>query len=483
MDVAVIGAGITGVTTAYLLKKAGYTVALVERGACGGFDSANTTAHLTYVTDTRLSQLVSKLGKVVAQSVWTGGAAAIDQIEAIVRAEKIECEFRRVPGYLHCSPKQNVKKEAAALEQESQLANELGFPAVFSKSVPFFGRPGVELPDQAKFHPIKYLGALLKKIPGHGSHVFDHTDAGEITAKPLAVKVGKEKIRCSYLVLATHNPLMGNTGTVAAALFQTKLFLYTSYAVGALVPRGSIPEACYWDTQEPYHYLRVDQRRNHDYVIFGGEDHKTGQVKDTGRNYDRLEKTLLSLMPEAEVDRRWSGQVIETPDGIPFIGETADRQFVATGFGGNGMTFGTLGAMMSVDAFLKRQNPWAKLFDVHRKHAIVGTGKYLRENRDYPVYMVKNWLHKAERTTLASLKRNEGKVIKYEGHKVAAFRNAHGTISVHSAICTHLQCIVEWNQAEKTWDCPCHGSRFAATGEVLSGPAEEPLAPLKASDK
>jgi glycine/D-amino acid oxidase-like deaminating enzyme/nitrite reductase/ring-hydroxylating ferredoxin subunit len=481
VDVAVIGGGITGVTTAYLLKKAGYTVALIERGSCGGFDTSNTTAHLTCVTDTRLSQLVSKLGKEVAQSVWTSGAAAIDQIEAIVQSEKIDCEFRRIPGYLHCSPGQNIKNEAAALEQEAQLANELDFAATFKKSVPFFERPGIEFPAQAKFHPLKYLGSLLKTIPGHGSHIFDHSEAGEISAKPLSVKIGQGKVRCSYLVLATHNPLMGNTGTIAAALFQTKLFLYTSYVVGARVPRGAIPEASYWDTEEPYHYLRIDRHRDHDYAIYGGEDHKTGQVKDTARNYDRLEAALRDMIPEAVVDRHWSGQVIETPDGLPFIGETADRQFVATGFGGNGTTFGTVGAMMAVDCFLKRESPWAKLFDVHRTHAFVGTGKYLRENKDYPVFMVKNWLHKAEEKSLASLKRNEGRIIKYDGHKVAAFRNAHGKISIHSAVCTHLQCIVEWNPAEKTWDCPCHGSRFASTGEVLSGPAEEPLAPIKFS--
>jgi glycine/D-amino acid oxidase-like deaminating enzyme/nitrite reductase/ring-hydroxylating ferredoxin subunit len=477
VDVTIIGGGVTGITAAYLFKKAGCTVVLIERGRCGGFDTANTTAHLTCVTDTRISELVSTFGKEAAKAVWDSGRAAIDQIVTIIRDEKIKCDFDWIPSYYHASLDGNAAKEIKSLQQDAQLANELGFPAEFLDSVPLVNRPGIKFLHQAKFHPLKYLAALLRTIPGHGSYVFENTEAGEIQTKPLAVKVGEQKIRCSYLVLATHTPLTGKTNLASAMLFQTKLFLYTSYVLGAKIPSGSAPEASFWDTAEPYHYLRIDKHRAFDYAIFGGEDHKTGQIKNPAQAYERLEKTLQKIIPTARVDHQWSGQVIETPDGLPYMGETADRQFAATGFGGNGMTFGTLGAMMAVDAFLKRKNPWAELFDVHRKK-ISGTWKYLSENKDYPYYMLRNWLGGAESKSLRSVKPDQGKIVQLNGHKVAAYRNAHGKISLHSPVCTHLGCIIEWNGTEKTWDCPCHGSRFAATGEVLSGPAEKPLAKI-----
>jgi glycine/D-amino acid oxidase-like deaminating enzyme/nitrite reductase/ring-hydroxylating ferredoxin subunit len=481
VDVAIVGGGITGVTAAYLFKKAGYRVALLERGRCGGFDTANTTAHLTCVTDTRLHELVRKFGKTISQSVWDAGRAAIDQIFTNIQAENIECDFAWVPGYLHAVAGAGAK-DHASLRQDAHLASELGFPAELLEFVPLFHCEGVRFPHQAKFNPLKYLAQLLKVIPGKGSYVFEKSEAGEISEHPMSVKSGKFHVKCSYVFLATHTPLMGKTNLTSATLFQTKLFLYTSYAVGAKIPLGLAPEACFWDTAEPYHYLRVDRRRGYDYAILGGEDHKTGQSKNPGKAYAQLEKKLRQIFPAAKVDARWSGQVVETPDGLPYIGESANRQFVATGFSGNGITFGTLGAMMAVDDFLKQKNPWAKLFDIHRKKLVAGAWDYLRENKDYPYYMVRDWLGKAEGKSPGQVACNEGKILELAGHKVAAYRDQHGKVSLCSPVCTHLGCIVAWNGAEKTWDCPCHGSRFAPTGEVLAGPAEEPLAkvdPLK----
>jgi glycine/D-amino acid oxidase-like deaminating enzyme/nitrite reductase/ring-hydroxylating ferredoxin subunit len=483
VEVVVIGAGITGTTAAYLLKKSGHTVALLERGRCGGFDTANTTAHVTCVTDIRLHELVRKFDKETAQAVWEGGRGAINLVFNNVRNENIHCDFAWVPGYLCSASEANPKKDRQSLEKDCDLAKELGFPAEFMHSVPLLHRCGVKFPHQAKFHPLKYLAALLRTIPGKGSYIFENTESTEIQAEPLEVKTGKNRIRCSYVVLATHNPLMGTTNLASATLFQTKLFLYTSYAVGAKIPANTAPEASFWDTGEPYNYLRVDRCRGFDYAILGGEDHKTGQIKKTVSVYAGLERKLKRLIPAAKIDARWSGQVIETVDGLPYIGESADRQFIATGFSGNGMTFGTLAAMMAVDAFLNRENPWQKLFDVHRKKVFGGAMNYLLENKDYPRYLLQNWFAHAEGKSLRSLRPNEGKILQLEGKKVAAYRDASGKISLCSPVCTHLKCIVGWNDAEKTWDCPCHGSRFAATGEVLTGPAEQPLKQIDLPNK
>jgi glycine/D-amino acid oxidase-like deaminating enzyme/nitrite reductase/ring-hydroxylating ferredoxin subunit len=475
VDIAVVGAGITGITTAYLFKRAGYTVALIERGRCGGFDTLNTTAHITAVTDSPLTQLAERFGKDGAWAAWQAGFAAMQQIASNIQEERIACDFKWVSGYRHLPGRQAPKAEHRALWKESELARELGFRANFLAQVPGLSVPGIEFEGQAKFHPAKYVAALLKLIPGRGSHVYENSQIREVQAKPLAVKTEQHKIRCQFVVVATHNPIMGRAQPTASALFQTKLFLYTTYAVGARIPSGELPEASYWDTGEPYHYLRIDEQRGRAYAVYGGEDHKTGQRRNTLAAYDRLEHKLVGLVKGAKVDHHWSGQVIETPDGLPYIGQTADRQFAATGFSGNGMTFGTLAAMMAVDAFLERRNPWAELFAPDRKVVHGGAWHYVKENADYPYYLLKDRFTKVRGKSLRSLKRNEGKILKLSGRKVAAYCDEQGKLTLRSPICTHLECVVNWNPVEKTWDCPCHGSRFAATGEVLAGPAEKPL--------
>jgi Rieske Fe-S protein len=305
--------------------------------------------------------------------------------------------------------------------------------------------------------------------------VLEHTAVEEISEKPLTVRAGRARVRCDYVVIATHTPLRGHSGVVNAIMLQSKLFLYTTYVVGARVARGIVPDAVFWDTAEPYYYMRVDHRDDHDYVIFGGGDHKTGQATDTIAVFQRLEATLKKLLPTAQVDRRWSGQVIETPDGLPYIGKTAEDQFVATGFAGQGMTFGTLGAMMATDAFLKHENPWKDLFAPGRKAIRAGKLDYARENADYPVYLLRGWLGPADEESINAVGPGEGKIIALDHHRVAAYRDEAGPVTLLSPVCTHLRCIVSWNAAEKTWDCPCHGSRYKATGEVIAGPAEEDL--------
>jgi Rieske Fe-S protein len=349
--------------------------------------------------------------------------------------------------------------------------------------VPFFHLAGVKFAHQAIFHPRKYLAALVQQIPGKGSHVFENSGASEVQEKPLAVKVGDTTVRCRDIVMATHNPLVGTANLLGATLFQSKLALYTSYVLGARLRPEKIPEASFWDTSDPYYYLRVERRRGFDYAIFGGEDHKTGQADNTEAVYARLEKRLRQFAPDAAIDHRWSGQVIETNDGLPFIGELAEHQFGATGFAGNGMTFGTLGAMMAVDAILGHKNPWQDLFDPGRKKIRGGTWSYVKENKDYPYYLVRDWIGGTEGKSLRALKRGQGKILHLDGKKVAAYRNDDGAVTLCSPVCTHLKCIVGWNDAERTWDCPCHGSRFKPTGEVISGPAEEPLEQLPSTEE
>jgi glycine/D-amino acid oxidase-like deaminating enzyme/nitrite reductase/ring-hydroxylating ferredoxin subunit len=477
VDVLVVGAGITGITTARLLKKAGSTVALIERERVASMDTGHTTAHLTYVTDVQLHELAENFGEDHAQAAWDAGAAAIDEIETIVGAEEIECEFKRVPAFLHVRKGRFSKSEASSLKKEADIAAKLGFDAAYLKSIPYFNLPGVRFANQAKFHPRKYLRSLVERIPGDGSHVFEKSAAAEFDAKKRRVKVNGYWISFDRLVVATNNPLVGLASVISATLLQTKLSLYTSYALGARVPSDTLPEALFWDTREPYDYLRVDRYRSFDYVVYGGEDHKTGQSKATTKPYARLLTRLKKIIAKAKIDHRWSGQVICTPDGLPYIGENAERQFVATGYCGNGITFGTVAAMMARDWATGRKNPWADLFALNRKKLKGAVWNYLRENKDYPYYMIKDRLARAEADSVRELKPGDGMIIGRRGKKVAAFRDPNGKLHRLSPVCTHLGCLVRWNPSESTWDCPCHGSRFKPTGEVIAGPAEEPLAP------
>ena len=478
VDVLVIGAGVTGASAAYLLKKAGLKVVLAERDRVASIDTGHTTAHLTYITDVSLQELASNFGNDHAQAAWDAGAAAVDQIESIVREEEIECEYTRVPAYAHAALDGASKEDIDSLKKEAVLANKLGFDATYLRNIPHFKVPGVHFANQAKFHPTKYFGQLAATIPGKGSHVFERSAAEEFDSKKNRVKVRGHWIGFDRLVMATNNPLVGFASMTWAMFFQFTLSLYTSYALGARVPAGSLPEALFWDTSDPYNYLRVDRRRGHDYIIFGGEDHKTGQVTATEKCHARIETRLRKFAPSARIDHRWSGQVIVTNDGLPYIGEDAKRQFIATGYCGNGITFGTVAAMMARDWATKRKNPWCDLFSVGRAKIKGATWNYIRENKDYPYYLIKDLLARPEADSVRKIKRDHGMIIKSRGKKVAAYRDRKGNLHKVSAICTHLGCVVHWNSAEKTWDCPCHGSRFKPTGEVIAGPAEEPLAPV-----
>jgi glycine/D-amino acid oxidase-like deaminating enzyme/nitrite reductase/ring-hydroxylating ferredoxin subunit len=478
VDVLVIGAGVTGITTAYFLKKAGMSVALIERERIASIDTGHTTAHLTYVTDMQLWELARNFGNDHAQAAWDAGAAAIDEIERIVQEEAINCEFTRVPAYVHLCKQEFSQKEISLLKKEASLATKLGFDATYLKSAPYFDLPAVQFANQGKFHPRKYLGSLVKKTAGNGSHVFEKSSATEFDEKKRRAKVNRNWVSFDRVVIATHNPLVGLASVTSATLLQTKLYLYTSYAIGARVPSGTVPEALFWDTREPYDYLRVDRHREYDYIIYGGEDHKTGQKRRTQQAYARLLARLKRIVPEARVDHRWSGQVIATPDGLPYIGENADRQFVATGYCGNGITFGTIAALMACDWASARQNPWTELFAVDRKKIKGATWNYLWENKDYPYYMLKDRIARPEGDSIRKLKAGHGMIVGSRGKKVAAYRNRTGKLYKLSPVCPHMGCHVRWNSAESTWDCPCHGSRFKPTGEVIAGPAEESLTPV-----
>jgi glycine/D-amino acid oxidase-like deaminating enzyme/nitrite reductase/ring-hydroxylating ferredoxin subunit len=477
VDVVVVGAGLTGITTAYLLKKAGCRVALLDRRSVGGTDTGCTTAHLTVVVDQDLKTLASTFGEDHARAVWDAGYAAINQIESNIHDLGIDCEFDWVPGFRHVPFDCHGDAAAAdkkTLDEEAALARTLGFDVTTVDRTPLVDRPGWRIENQAVFHPRKYLRRLLETISGDGSVVCENS---EVTVDPASgdCRANGHTIRAKFVIAATHNPIAGRSSQASAGLLQTHLALYSSYVVSGSLKDDEALRGCYWDTASPYRYVRIDRGEASPRVIAGGNDHKTGQVSDTREPYASVEAWLRQLLPEVAVQHRWSGQVIETNDGLPLIGDVGSNQFVATGYAGNGMTFGTLSAMMARDAIIGRNNPWTALFGPDRSALRHKPWDYIRENADYPYYLVRDRFAGAQSRTFRSVRRGMGKLVETDGQTVAAYRNEQGELTTLSPVCTHLGCRVGWNTAEQTWDCPCHGSRFSSTGAVLAGPAETPL--------
>jgi glycine/D-amino acid oxidase-like deaminating enzyme/nitrite reductase/ring-hydroxylating ferredoxin subunit len=474
-DVVVVGGGICGLTTACLLAGEGRSVVVLDRDRCASVDTGHTSAHLAVVTDERLHTLVSKFGRSHARAVWDAGLAAITQIERNVIDLDLDARFDWTDGYLYAARDGDVDAEVDRLREDAALAAEFGFDAEFVDRTPLTRMPGVRFGDQARLHPRAYLAGLAQAFVRKGGRIYEHSAASEFRDDPLAVVANGHRVSCGDVVIATHTPLVGNDSTVGAALSQTKLALYTTYVVAGRVGKGRVPDALWWDTADPYRYLRIEPHRDFDVVIFGGEDHKTGQSADTEACYQRVEAQLRDLVGDIELTHRWSGQVIETADGLPYIGEVAAHQFSATGFAGNGLTFGTLAAIMIGDAIAGRRNPWTELFSPDRLALGRSLWDYVKENADYPYYLMRDWFTGADARSVRAVKRGHGAIIERNGAKVAVFRDDKGKVTKRSATCTHMGCIVHWNDAEQTWDCPCHGSRFAPSGRVLAGPAESPL--------
>ncbi|MNY08498.1 Cytochrome b6-f complex iron-sulfur subunit [compost metagenome] len=305
--------------------------------------------------------------------------------------------------------------------------------------------------------------------------IFPHTDVTRVRAgEPCRLETPGGTVTAEHVVYATHHPLDNN-------LLVSKVATYQTYVIALKVPTGSFSQALAWDTEDPYHYWRQAPQGAYDLVLIGGEDHRTGQEPEPARRFERLEAyARIALGDRAfEPMYRWSGQILDPADGLPFIGRngSAKNEFVATGFAGNGMTFGTYAGMRLTDLILEREVPAANIFNPDRFGLKAGAVTFLSENLAYPTHLVER-LKPEPQPDLAALSPGEGQVFEQDGQKVAVARDATGALHARSAVCTHLGCVVHWNRVEASWDCPCHGSRFAVSGEVLDGPARHALAPV-----
>lgn len=488
-DVVIIGAGIAGMTTAYLLAREGKSVVVLDDGPIGGGMTERTTAHLVNVLDDRYYELERLHGESGARLAAESHTAAVDRIEAIVNEEKIDCEFERLAGYLFTPPDEKAEQE---LEDELKAAHRAGLTETeWAERAPlkdFDTGRCLRFPRQAQFHPLKYLNGLERAIKRDGGRIYTQTHASNIEGgKDAHVETESgHVVRAGQVVVATNTPVNDRVA------IHTKQAPYITYVIGARVPRGSVERALYWDTPDPYHYVRIESvggqgvaaEQSHDILIVGGEDHKTGQADDARERYERLESWARERWPMIEsIEYRWSGQVMEPVDGLAFIGRNpldSDNVFIATGDSGNGMTHGTIAGILITDLIQGRENKWAELYDPSRK-TLKALPEFAKENLNVAAQYA-DLVTPGDVDSTDEIKPGEGAIIRHGLSKVAAYRDEAGTLHQRSAVCVHLGCIVDWNSTEKTWDCPCHGSRFDALGAVLQGPANKDLNPVDEKD-
>lgn len=466
VDVAVIGGGITGLTAALLLAEGGKRVALLEGRKLGAGVTGSTTAHLTEAVDARYHQLESSFGREGARAVRASSRDAIEQIALLSQSAELDCGFERLNGYLFTEKRDQLDE----LEQELAAAARAG--ATVERSavpLPFGVSGGICFADQAQLEPLGYLQVLIERLARTRARIFEGVSMVDIEGSgPLrVVNEHGPSVVADAVVLATHAPF-------AKLTLQLKLAQYRSYAVAGRV--ASTPPGLFWDMSDPYHYVRRALVDGYSYAVVGGEDHRTGELPEPAdAPYRALETYAARFGVPAE--RRWSAQVVESADGLPFIGkpDTDRNVYVATGFGGNGMTFGTLSAMLIADDILGRPNPYAELYRATRSKPLASLSAVVSENVDTAVHLVTGHLKPVSQAPISEIPRGEGRIVKDNGERLAVYRDHDGRIHALSSVCTHQGCQVAFNPAERSWDCPCHGSRFDIDGRVLDGPATKPL--------
>jgi glycine/D-amino acid oxidase-like deaminating enzyme/nitrite reductase/ring-hydroxylating ferredoxin subunit len=468
-EVVVVGGGITGVTTALLLASQGKRVALLETRSLGSGVTGATTAHLTEALDARYHQLESDFGAEGARLARASSRAAIEKIADL--SSGVDCGFERVPGYLFGDREAHLSE----LDAELLAAERAGAQVRRTSEIPLPlpARGAVVFENQAQFRPLDYLAGLAQRLTNAGAQVFEGVTVLDVqTDGQLTLQTsGGHRVTANAVVLATHAPFQ-------SLKVQLELAQYRSYVVSGAV--ASPVPGLFWDLADPYHYIRSATVDGRHHLIVGGGDHRTGTLPEGGPEQPFQELEALAAKLGASASERWSAQVAEPSDGLPFIGKLDPKVelYVAQGFAGNGMTFGTLAGMLISDALLGRDNPYAELYRASRFKPLASAASVVSENAETAAHLVAGHLKPVSEEPLESLPLGEGRIVKSDGKKLAVYRDQDGAIHAVSATCTHQGCQVAFNPVECSWDCPCHGSRFDIDGGVLDGPAKKPLEKL-----
>lgn len=479
-DVAIVGGGIAGLSTAYELARRGRQVVVIDRGRIGGGMTARTTAHLSSELDDRYFELVDARGEDEARLYYESQAAAVDRIETVCREEGIDADFARLDGYLFAAEDEHKEE----LEKEYEACRRIGMAVEWADRAPMDGLDTgrcLRFPNQGRFHPAKYMAALARGIEARGGRLYDHSahvDERE-TEGGVEIETGKgHRIRAAAALFATNSP------TNNKVAIHAKQVPFRTYVVAGRIPKGSVADALLWDTLDPYHYVRIQPfNQTSDLLIAGGEDHRAGEMDDMKTRLNALERWTKKRFPAfTEAHDRWSGQVMEPADFLPFSGRNPgnERIYIHSGDSGQGITNGVAGSLVIADLIAGGENRFASLFDPGRKPpgAFTPIVEFI-EGQAGAVRNFAEYLGPGEISAASDLRRGDGAILRRGMHKIAVCRTEDGELIERSAVCTHLGCIIHWNSFEQCWDCPCHGSQFAPNGQVLNGPAKAPLAKVE----
>lgn len=477
-DLLVVGAGIAGLSCAYETARFGARVVIIDRGDIAGGMSARTTAHLASEIDDYYSELIDVVGEDDARLYHESQVAAINRIETICADEGIAADFARVDGFLIAASSDDQQR----LEKEYEACRRLGIEVEWSDTAPCpipDGTRALRFSRQARFHPLKYCAGLVAAIGRFGGSIHANT------------AYSGHKIEDDHVLVDTDNGARINAGAMLTATnspvsdlvkIHTKQVPMRTYAIAGKVPAGSVYDALVWDTLEAYHYVRLQPGEGEDWLIVGGEDHRSGTADDMDQRFARLEKWTRQRFPSARsFDYHWSGQVMEPADFLPYSGRDGSEQlYVHSGDSGQGMTNAVAGSLNFIALFRNDKAHFAELFDPSRKPARpISLGEYVK-GQGPVVANLAEYVSAGEVDSVDEIALGQGAIVRRGLKKIAAYRDEKGTLTERSAVCTHVGCIVHWNRFEKCWDCPCHGSQFHPDGTVINGPAVRPLAKVDA---
>ncbi|GGE33201.1 oxidoreductase [Pullulanibacillus camelliae] len=471
VDVVIVGGGITGLTAAYLLVKEGLKVAVLEAGKLLNGTTGHTTAKVTVQHGLIYDEFIQNIGKSRTRLYYEANAEALSFIRKTIEEHSIDCDFSEQDAYIYATTEHYARK----LEKEAKAYAKLGIDGglVNNLALDIDIQNGLVMKNQAQFHPVKYLARFIDVIKEKGGLIFEDTTA-------VNVKTGKEpvvftrkglEVTGRYVLVCSHFPFYEGKG-----FYFTRMHAERSYVV-AVKTKKHYPGGMYINAEDPVRSLRSTMMNGEEIVLVGGESHKTGQGTDTMAHYKALETFGDELFGIDRVAYRWSAQDLVTLDKLPYIGELTSGEaniLVATGYRKWGMTNGTAAALLLRDYVMQQETPYQKLFTPSRFYLHPSLKNFLVENANVAGHLIKGKIEAPNRK-MNDFANDEGGVVIHKGQRKGVYKDKEGALHVVDTTCTHLGCEVEWNDGERTWDCPCHGSRFSYTGEVIEGPAETPL--------